>query len=151
MTYRVLWASCALHAGGRRSPATSRTSTASRSDCSPVIVTTARPGPSATTSQPPASPSASPSTTYSTRYTCTGSTRTAAGRSASVVALRPIDEVTRHRARLVLGWVSTSTGGYTISVYRPTQPCTPPGSLIRVLALLGGKDGNVTSAWSPCR
>ena len=62
---------------------------------------------------------------------------------ASVV--RRMNEVTLRRARLVLGWVTVSLGGYTITVCnqptRLTQPCIPPGSLNRVPASAGVKAG----------
>jgi len=54
-----------------------------------------------------------------------------------VSGVRRMNEVNPRRARLVLGWV-TSSGGYTISVCnkptRSTQPCIPSGSLNRVPA-----------------
>jgi len=52
-----------------------------------------------------------------------------------------MNEVNSRRARLVLGWV-TSSGGYTISVCnKPTRPCIPPGLHNRVPASAGVKAG----------
>ena len=61
-----------------------------------------------------------------------------------VSGVRRMNEVNPRRARLVLGWV-TSSGGYTISVCnqptRSTQPWIPPGSLNRVPASAGVRTG----------
>ena len=66
-----------------------------------------------------------------------------------VSVVRRMNEVTRRRARLVLGWV-TAFGLYTITVRnqptRSTQPCTPSGLLNRVPASAGGKGWSVASA-----
>jgi len=62
-----------------------------------------------------------------------------------VSGVRRMNEVNARRARLVLGWVTPSSGGYTISVCnqptRSTQPCIPPGSLNRVPASAGVRVG----------
>ena len=56
-----------------------------------------------------------------------------------------MNEVNARRARLVLGWVTETSGGYTVSACnqptRSTQPCIPPGSLNRVPASAGVKAG----------
>jgi len=56
-----------------------------------------------------------------------------------------MNEVNARQAQLVLGWVTASSGGYTISVCnkptRSTQPCIPAGSLNRVPASAGVKAG----------
>jgi len=61
-------------------------------------------------------------------------------RGVVVSGVRRMNVVNARRARLILGWV-TSSGGYTVSVCnqptRATQPCIPPGSLNRVPASTG--------------
>ena len=70
-------------------------------------------------------------------------------RGIAVSGVRRMNEVNPRRARLVMGWVNASSGGYTISVCnqstRSAQPCIPPGSLNRAPASVGGKGGNVSS------
>jgi len=62
-----------------------------------------------------------------------------------VSGVRRMDEVNACRARLVPGWVTRFSGGYTISVCnkptRSTQSCIPPGSLNRVPASAGVRAG----------
>ena len=63
--------------------------------------------------------------------------------------VRRMNEVNARLARLVLGWVTASSGGCTISACNQptssTQPCIPSGSLNRVPASAGVKAGIVTS------
>ena len=64
--------------------------------------------------------------------------------SIVVSIIQNTNDVTLHRARLVLGWVTVS-GRYTISVCnqptRSTQPCIALGSLNRVPASAGVSAG----------
>ena len=70
-------------------------------------------------------------------------------RCIAASGVRRKNEVNPRRARLVPGWVTTSSGRYTISLCnkptRSTQSCIPPGSLNRVPASAGGKGGNAAS------